>query len=211
MARALGRRLRVGCAFVAGLVLGGCATSVPRVPAGAVPVPAVPAVPSAAAAAPMTAKLPQPDSDWRTLPAAPFGSRVQDLPFAVHEVLLFRDREDSADAAGAAERECYVPDGPARRFVGREAQTYLLCFARGRLARFEVTLALPAHDAAAEFSSDCDIWQSGTVIIKPRTAQRCDGVQPPGLAFIALLGESADDVTTPLTVTVFEILPPDSP
>jgi hypothetical protein len=173
-------------ALLAGASLAGCA---------AVPVPKpVPAIAPAVAV------------DWRSLPILPFGSPLQNLQAPAHEVLMF------GELAG---QECYALDTPSQPLPGREVQSYLLCFAKGRLDRVELTLSLPRADAAAEFSRYCDQWQAGTAGISTRTAERCDGTLPQGPAFSAVLGEgpddSPDDAAVPLLIVVSETPVPDSP
>ena len=149
-----------------GAVLAGCAATKPQEPAKA------------------RSHTADPSSDWRKVAVAPFGSLLQDVPVPVHEVLMFGER---------SYQECYAPDAPAGRFIGREVDSYLLCFARGRLDRVELSLSVPDADAEAEFSRYCDDWQAGTATVSPRTARSCSGTVAQGMSFSASLGESSDD------------------
>jgi hypothetical protein len=173
-------------ALCAGWLLAGCAAAPAQKPA---------AVPATATAV-----------DWQRLAILPFGSPLQDLRVPAHEVLMF------GELAG---QECYALDTPSQPIPGREVETYLLCFAKGRLDRVELTLNLPQADAAAEFSRYCGQWQTGTAGSSPRTAQRCNGSLPQGLSFSAVLGDpsdnSPDDAAVPLLIIVSDTPVPDSP
>jgi hypothetical protein len=194
MAIAQRRPLIVLCATGAGWILGGCAATAPPSP----PAPPAPKFLSAA-------------DDWRTLGVAPFGSQLQDLHVPVHEVLLFRDRQDAGNAAESVDPECYALETPSRRFLGRDVASYLLCYAGGRLASVEVTVSLPAAGAAAEFSRYCDGWQAGTVNVVANTAEHCGGKAQRGPSFSASLGDSADGLTAPLSIVVSDTPLLDSP
>jgi hypothetical protein len=155
---------------------------------------------------PMPAPVTGTAVDWRSLAILPFGSPLQDLQVPAHEVLMF------GELAG---KECYALDTPSQPFPGREVQSYLLCFAKGRLDRVELTIGLPFVDAAAEFSRYCDQWQVGTAGISPRTAERCDGTSPQGPSFSAVLsqspGDSPEGSAVPLLIVLSDTPVPDSP
>lgn len=191
MAIALSRTLIVAFALGVGWILGGCAAVPPAVPRAVSP-----AVP------PVAPKGLDPGYDWRNLSTVQFGSQLQDLHFPVHEVLLFGDRQKETNVADPVGEECYAPEAPARRFVGRDVDSYLLCYVHGRLDRVEAIISLPVASAAGEFSRYCDDWQIGTVFIEPRTAVGCTGTQQHGQSFSASLGESADGVSVPLSIIV---------
>ncbi|MFI4889476.1 MAG: hypothetical protein ACHQIL_02990 [Steroidobacterales bacterium] len=146
-----------------------------------------------AAAPPAPAPIQEPVDDWRNLGVAPFGSQLQELHVPVHEVLLFADPEGL---------ECYAPDVRTRTFLGRSVESYLLCYAHGRLNLVELLVSLPATGAARAFSGYCDAWQAGTEPVDARTAMRCSGTHEPGPSFRASLGESADGATIPLSIIV---------
>ncbi len=98
-----------------------------------------------------------PGSDWRALPPAPFGSRLQDLHLPLHEVLLFDGDAATSGATEAARQvECYAVDGPRQRFLGRDTDRVQLCFRSGRLHSVEISLPLPAADAAQRLAAYCD-------------------------------------------------------
>jgi hypothetical protein len=176
----------VALGLLAGCLLAGCA--------------------AAPAQKPVPAPAPAPAIDWRSLPILPFGSALQDLQVPAHEVLMF------GELAG---QECYGLDTPSQPFPGRAVETYLLCFAKGRLNRVELTMSLPRDEAAAEFSRYCDQWRAGAPGSPPRSAERCSGTVPQGPSFSAVLGEapgdSPEESTVPLLIVVSESPVPDSP
>ena len=146
-----------------------------------------------------------PASDWRRLPIAPFGSLLQDLQFPLHEVLMFGE---------LASQECYGLNAPQGRFVGRQIDAYLVCFAKGRLDRVEVTVNLPAADAAVDFSRYCDGWLQDSVAVSARTDTSCSGTVPHGASFSASLLESDEggkDSAVPLLIVIADTPVSDSP
>jgi hypothetical protein len=108
---------------------------------------------SACASKPVQPQHPAPpvvDYDWHPLIIMPFGTRLVDSPFRVHELVLF-------DAA--ADEDCFALDGGVPpHFAGRPAQDYRLCFEHDRLKRIEATVNLPAQQAEAEFAALCADW-----------------------------------------------------
>ena len=169
---------------------------------------------SGCATVPVAASAPRaiaPGSDWRTLPLAPFGSSLQELHLPLHEVLLFDDA-DAGPAQGAAQqRECYAAEGLRRRFAGRDTDSTLLCFRSGRLHSVEVSLQLPAGEAASLFAAYCDTWLQGAVSVVPRTDRACGGAAPGGPGFEAVLGEAEDGDGVPLRIVVHDITVDESP
>lgn len=154
------------------------------------------AAPVRAPEKPAAAVRMNPATDWRRLPIAPFGSLLQDLQFPVHEVLMFGE---------LASQECYGLDAPREQFVGRPVDAYLVCFAKGRLDRVEVTVSLPAAEAAFDFSHYCDGWLQDSVAVSPRTGTSCSGTVPHGASFSASLLESGDggkDSAVPLSIVI---------
>jgi hypothetical protein len=109
-----------------------------------------PPPPPVAAVAPLDASY-----DWHGLLLLPFGSVLKDVPFTLHEVLLFRD---ASHAAQGDDAECYAMEQTAPRFLARTPSEYLLCFAHDRLARVEATVNLPQDEAARIFSDACALW-----------------------------------------------------
>jgi hypothetical protein len=94
--------------------------------------------------------------DWHVLLLAPFGSVLKDVPLPLHEVLLFRDDEESRPAADDA--ECFAIDGALPRFVDQALDEYLLCFRHDRLSRIVAAVRLPAPKAATDFADACGLW-----------------------------------------------------
>jgi len=131
----------ISLAAAAGLLLAACASS-PGRPA------APPLVPKPI---PLDASY-----DWHVLLLAPLGTVLKDVPFPLHEVLLFRDEAQSA--AAADEAECYSTDAAAPRFIVRAPEEYLLCFKHDRLSRIEAAVRLPTSQAATDFAAACGLW-----------------------------------------------------
>jgi hypothetical protein len=94
--------------------------------------------------------------DWHGLMLLPFGSVLKDVPFTLHEVLMFRD---AAQAAQGDDAECYAVEQTAPRFLARTPSEYLLCFRHDHLARVQATVILPQEDAARVFGEACALWQ----------------------------------------------------
>ena len=136
-----------------------------------------------------------PSGDWRRFAVAPFGSLLQDVHVPVHEVLMFGEQ---------AQQECYALDAPARSIFGRQVDSYLLCYSKGRLDLVELSVSLPEAGAEAEFSRYCDEWQRGTVANWPRTPGSCSGTTAQGLSFSASLGQSPEDAghDSPVTLSI---------
>jgi hypothetical protein len=135
------------------LTLVACAASAPK-----------PAIPAEPAPVPLDASY-----DWHVLLVAPFGSVLKDVPFTMHEVLMFRD--EAARAAPADELECYAVDGAHPRFVARSPSEYLVCFKHDRLSRIEATVQLPAEEAVRIYADACGLW-----LKKPfATGEECAG------------------------------------
>jgi hypothetical protein len=132
--------------------------------------------------------------DWHVLLTAPFGSVLKEIPGTLHEVLLFRDEEP---AAAAEDAECYAPDSPAPRFVGRAPDEYLLCFKRDRLTRIHASVPLAGADAPAIFAAACAEWLAHAAAAAnaaaPTPAQSTDACEgrEGGIRFSARLGEES--------------------
>jgi len=158
------------------LMLGACAASAPK-----------PAALPAPAPAPLDGSY-----DWHVLLVAPFGSVLKDVPFTMHEVLLFRD--ESHAAAPAGELECYSVDGARPRFVARSPSEYLLCFKHDRLSRIEATVQLPAGEAVRIYADACGLW-----LKKPlATGEDCAGTDG-GVTFAGHF-ENEPDESAQLTI-----------
>jgi hypothetical protein len=135
-------RLRPAAALAAAvLLLAACAGGAPK-PAPAVPAAAPPALDAS--------------YDWHVLVKAPFGSLLKDAPFALHEVLLFREQAHGGPATDDA--ECYATDATPPRFIDRNPDQYLLCFTHDRLSRMEASVLLPASQAPQVFADACGLW-----------------------------------------------------
>jgi hypothetical protein len=98
----------------------------------------------------------------------PFGSVLKEIPFTLHEVLLFRD---AAHPAPTDEAECYAMEQAAPRFVARTPSEYMLCFKHDRLARVQTTVNLPQSEAAQIFSDACGLWQRNAGAGQPGAGQ----------------------------------------
>jgi hypothetical protein len=159
------------------LLLAGCAAPKPRVEA---PPPAPP---------PLDASY-----DWHVLLTAPFGSVLKDVPLALHEVLLFRDRETAASSADDA--ECYAANGAIPRFMARAPSDYLLCFKHDRLARVEATVRLPNNEAEQILADACGLW---TKSAPAPGSEGCEGTDG-RVVFSAHLEKMAGESDSPLTV-----------
>jgi hypothetical protein len=122
--------------------------------------------------------------DWHGLLIAPFGSALKEIPGTLHEVLLFRDAEQST--AAAEDAECYAADAPAPRFVGRMPEEYLLCFKHDRLSRIQASVILPAADAAKVFAAACAGWRKHAA---PATT---DAAAPPATAPLGAACDGSD-------------------
>jgi len=106
--------------------------------------------------------------DWQALVIAPLGSSLKSVAVPVHEALLFRDETPGATAAD--EGECYAPDAPAPRFLGRTPDEYLLCFKQDRLARIRASVPLGESEAEAVFREACSQWQRAAAAGSPDEA-----------------------------------------
>jgi hypothetical protein len=150
----------------------------------------------------------------------PFGSVLKDVPFTLHEVLLFRE---AAHAPVADEAECYAMEQTAPRLVARTPSEYMLCFKHDHLARVQATVNLPQSEAAQTFSDACSVWhrnegaghqgaghpaagvpgaaQPGAP--QPDTAQpgACEG-RDGAISYSGRLDQEADQTDVALTVTL---------
>ena len=140
-----------------------------------------PVAPPEPAPAPLEASY-----DWHVLLRAPFGSVLKDVPFTLHEVLLFRD--EAQHAAPADELECYAADGTLPRIVARSPSEYLLCFKHDRLSRVEATVRLPADEAARTFADACALWMKNA----QSTAEQCAGSEG-GITFAGHFENEPDE------------------
>ena len=136
--------------------------------------------------------------DWHSLVIAPFGTLLKEIPFALHEVLLFHDESPgAADFDGA---DCHGIDGAAPRFVGRQPDEYLLCFDHDRLARIEASVRLPHDEAAQVFARACALWSKDSESLQT-VANACEG-RDGVVTFSARLGSVPGELTAPLAMTL---------
>jgi hypothetical protein len=154
----------VAAATAAGLLLSACASA-----------PSGPVLPPPPLKAPLDASY-----DWHVLLLAPFGSLLKDVPLPLHEVLLFRDEEESRPAADAA--ECFAIDGALPRFVDQALDEYLLCFRHDRLSRIAAAVRLPASKAATDFADACGLWLKNADVAAATAAQATVGAAPAAVA-----------------------------
>jgi hypothetical protein len=156
--------------------------------------------------------------DWHGLLLVPFGSVLKEIPFTLHEVLLFRD---ASHAAPADDAECYAMEQAAPRFVARIPSEYMLCFKHDRLARVQATVNLPQSEAALIFSDACGLWHrnasppAATPAVVGESAPAALGAGQPGagqtdacdgrdgtIGYTGRLDPEDDQAEAPLTVTL---------
>ena len=155
-------RLSLGAftpAVMLAALLAACGSSPPKV-ATSKPVPAPAQAHLSAKAHPAAqpaVRAPADPNDWHVLITVPFGTLLKDIPFTLHEVLLFRD--EAQHSALPQNPECYTSvTAPAPDFMGRAPDEYLLCFKHDRLSRIEASVYLPAAGAAQSFTAACAAW-----------------------------------------------------
>jgi hypothetical protein len=147
--------------------------------------------------------------DWHGLLLVPFGSVLKEVPFTLHEVLLFRDAEH---AAAGDEPECYAIEQTAPRLVERTPSEYMLCFKHDRLVRVQATVNLPQSQAARILSDACGLWHRNGGAphggAPPAIAEAtdaaptvCDG-RDGAISYSGRLDQEADPDNAPLTVTL---------
>ena len=132
--------------------------------------------------------------DWHVLLTAPFGSMLKDVPLALHEVLLFRDKETAASSAD--DPECYAANGASPRFIARTPSQYLLCFKHDRLSRVEATVQLPNDEADRILADACGLWTKSAFAAGAEGCEGADG----GVVFSAHLEKVPGEADSPLTV-----------
>ena len=191
-------RLRSACAFAVAAALAACAS--PAVPPHA-------AAPAAAVAGPAPVSY-----DWHPLIIMPFGTLLQAIPLALHEVLLFHDA--AHPVGGSDEGDCFaIGSAPPPQWAGRRPDEYYLCFVHDRLDRIEASVRLPA-DGAAVFAAACAQWLEGAAPAAP-SADTCEGRDGAigfrarlgdGPQLAAAAGEPAPSART-LSISVFSVTP----
>ena len=132
--------------------------------------------------------------DWHGLLLLPFGTVLKDVPFTLHEVLLFRD---ASHAEQGDDAECYAMEQAAPRFLARTPGQYLLCFSHDRLARVEASVNLPQDEAARIFSDACGLWmKTAAAAAGPGACAGRDGA----IGYDGRLEQNADRTESPLTI-----------
>jgi hypothetical protein len=141
----------------------------------------------------------------------PFGSLLKEIPFTLHEVLLFRD---AAQPAQTDDAECYGMEQTAPRFMARTPSQYMLCFKHDRLARVQATVNLPPGEAAQIFSDACGLWQRNAAAGVPGAGQpaagqpgACDG-RDGGITYSGRLDQDDTQADAPLTLTLDSVVQP---
>lgn len=142
--------------------------------------------------------------DWHGLILVPFGTRLQESPLVLHEVLLFHDAEQGA--GGTEDRECYTIESTPPQFVGRQTSDYLLCFDHDRLNRIEASVRLPPDGAASIFAAACARWLK-TSAPASQTSGSCDG-RDGATGFSARLGSEPEQSAPTLSISLFNVADP---
>lgn len=147
---------------------------------------------------PAPPSVPDPSFDWRGLIIVPFGSERRSLQESLHEVLLFRDDQESAAKTPA--EDCYSSDRAPPRLVGRAADHVFLCFRNDRLNRVEAVVSLPAEAAADLFARFCAAARQDAHPAA-ENVPHCEG-QDRAAAFRAWLDAGTEPGETDLSVVV---------
>jgi hypothetical protein len=135
-----------------------------------------------------------PSFDWHGLIVVPFGTVLKSSGVALREVLLF----DDAQAGTRNEnQDCFTVDAPPR-FVGRQPESYLLCFEHDRLSRIDAVVRLGVEDAQPVFDRACAQWLKVSTPAAG-TPERCAG-EDTGVAFSARLATVEGSVLLSMTL-----------
>jgi hypothetical protein len=127
----------------------------------------LPPPPASPAPAPLEASY-----DWHGLLLVPFGSVLKEIPFTLHEVLLFHD---AAQAPSSDEAECYAIEQAAPRLLARIPSEYMLCFKHDRLTRVQATVNLPQNEALQVLNDACGLWQRQGAAVQTELGARSEG------------------------------------
>jgi hypothetical protein len=129
---------------------------------------------------------------------------LKDIPFTLHEVLLFRD--GAHGPREVEDSECYAAGGPPPRLLGRETEEYLLCFDHDRLKRIQASVVLGAEQAAQTFSGACARWLKNSVP-PAADAAKCEGREA-DIGWSARLVLERDPPQAALSIAVFDAAVP---
>jgi len=141
--------------------------------------------------------------DWHGLVRMPFGMLLKDSPIALHEVLLFHD---AARSITADTKDCYAIDAAPPRFLGSQADDYVLCFVHDHLVRIEASVPLPASEATAVFARGCALWLNNAT---PSQTDSCEG-RDDGVSFSGHLAGISGEATARASMTLIWALDPDA-
>jgi len=124
---------------------------------------------------PPTDEVPAAFYDWHPLILVPFGTLLNEVPLALHEVLLFHDAAQTA--AGGEDKDCYALEGASPpKFLGRRPDDYLLCFKHDRLNRIDASVRVPPADAGPLFAAACAHWRGRDAPAPdPQAGDSCEG------------------------------------
>jgi hypothetical protein len=126
---------------------------------------------------------------------------LKDAPFALHEVLIFRD---AAHPAQGDDAECYAMERPPPRFIKRTPSEYLLCFKNDHLARVQATVDLSPEEAAQIFSDACGLWHGTALAPDANSCQGRDGA----IGYSSRLEENTDRSERALTIRLDALAQP---
>ncbi|HEY2684027.1 MAG TPA: hypothetical protein VGI93_10995 [Steroidobacteraceae bacterium] len=144
--------------------------------------------------------------DWHVLLLAPFGSVLKEVPFKLHEVLLFKDQASQAADGG----ECYAGEDPPPRFLKRTPSQLLLCFQHDHLSRIEAMVMLPKEEVHDVVSGACLLWHTNAGDKAPWVAPPCVGSDGTVRYEAQLDEEEADGDEVPLSIKLEQVAPPES-
>jgi hypothetical protein len=161
-----------------------------------------------AEAPPPAAAQPQLDAsyDWHVLVLAPFGTVVKQVPFKLHEVLLFKDQESSGADAG----ECYAPEQAPPIFLKHTPSEFLLCFKHDHLWRIEAVVMVAQDEVREVLTSACGLWHQKAGDSSPWVAPPCSGGDGTVHYDAHLEEDAAEDGAVPLNVKLEQVAPPES-
>lgn len=159
--------------------------------------------PAAPAPAP---SAPQPDAsyDWHVLLLAPFGSILKEVPFKMHEVLLFKDQGSGGVDGG----ECYALEQPPPTFLKRTPAQFFLCFKHDHLASIEAVVMLANDEVPELLNSACALWHRNAGDEAPWAAPPCAGSD--GTVHYEAQLEEEEDGQLPLNLKLEQVVPGES-